>query len=117
VSVGLEGNVAGIYKAGEALWASQAVVAAAQKRVFDVNLREPFVEQQAILACMQVRPPLRPSSCGADQPLFGQHVQRKRPRTGCLANTRLEYAPQLRWARGLVGVHLRRFHAETSSAL
>jgi len=31
----------------------QAVVAAAQKRVFDVNLREPFVDQEAILACMQ----------------------------------------------------------------
>jgi len=34
--------------------ALQAVVAAAQKRVFDVNLREPFVDQEAILACMQV---------------------------------------------------------------
>jgi hypothetical protein len=30
----------------------KAVVAAAQKRVFDVNLREPFVDQEAILACM-----------------------------------------------------------------
>lgn len=59
----LEGSRATSHQmSGEAVWASQAVVAAAQKRVFDVNLREPFVDQEAILACMQVRSQLRYSS-------------------------------------------------------